>query len=282
MFYLDWEKQMELLNDEQLRRFIYNLIRFHKDEEIIIESPLEQAIWNDVSRGLTINHEKYVKKVEANRENGRLGGRPRKNGNPAKPDGFSKNPENPITDNSKETTDNSEELNENSKKEIENSKKQIEKSEKVTVNRKLTKEEIEEFIDDRNKLKEYLDSRIEGIFIYNDEIQKEYTSNNIGKDIINNDKIESYISTISEIWNSNSGYSEKFRKLKDVKVGIASVLMNKLTYPILLLFNNQKFNEIDKKYLTENNIKLHQLYINLNDFYEDAIDISGKMNHSTL
>ena len=126
LFYSDWKVQMEMMTDEQVRRFVYNLINFTEGKEIELPTKLEQALWIGVLPSLKINQEKYEKRVESNKLNGKLGGRPHKMEdnpsikNPENPDGFSQNPNNPIKDKRELITDNRKIINDNSKPESEN------------------------------------------------------------------------------------------------------------------------------------------------------------------
>ena len=135
MFYLEWQKQLELLSDEELRKFIYNLCKYHNGEEIKLTSKVVRLVWNGVLPAIRINNEKYENTVEKNRKNGKLGGRPQKKQNPNNPDGFSNNPNKPngFSENPKNPIiDNREQIKENRKEVIDNSKKINEKRELVT------------------------------------------------------------------------------------------------------------------------------------------------------
>ena len=155
MFYLEWQNQLDILSDEEKIRFIYNLIRYHEGKKVELTSKVDTLVWNGVLPALRTNQQKYEERVEKNRKNGKLGGRPpqdksqnqmvskKPNGsskNPKEPDGSPNNPNNPITGNRQETTG-------NSKKEIDNGKKVIEKSKKETGDRELVTENGEKVID---------------------------------------------------------------------------------------------------------------------------------------
>jgi len=129
MFYLNWEEQIDLLNDEELRRMIKNLIRYHQGKELTLLTPIENMCWAGIKPGLDTNIAKYDKKVEANRKNGKFGGAPKGNQNATKEkttQTTQNNPNNPIIDNRKEIID-------NSKLETGNWEKENEKREKKTL-----------------------------------------------------------------------------------------------------------------------------------------------------
>lgn len=142
LFYLEWENQLEELDDTEITRFIYNLIKYHKGEEIDLQTKIDRIVWNGVLPALRVNQEKYKERVERNRANGKKGGRPSKETQPVskEPDGLSKNPmnpdgsssfvENPITDNGEMKTDNGEQTTGKSK--IENREKNIDKKQEST------------------------------------------------------------------------------------------------------------------------------------------------------
>lgn len=156
MFYIEWQNQLDILSDEEKIRFIYNLIRYHEGKEVELSSKVDKLVWNGVLPALRTNQMKYDERVEKNRKNGKLGGRPKKNeiinhmvskkpnGFSNNPDGFFENPKNPIIDNRKEVIENSEQINEkrkqkteNSEKKNENRKEKKDNSEKKNDNRKL-------------------------------------------------------------------------------------------------------------------------------------------------
>jgi hypothetical protein len=87
VFYFDWGKIINKLNDEQagsLLRAIIKAAMEGEDTDFSDDLVLDMAF---VGIRDTINRdtEKYIKKAEKNRENGKLGGRPK---NPQKPNGY--------------------------------------------------------------------------------------------------------------------------------------------------------------------------------------------------
>ena len=131
MFYLNWQEQIGELDDQELRRFIVNLINYHEGKKIVLETKVDRIMWQGIQTALKINDEKYLNKAAANRENGKSGGRPPKtknDENPSIPDGFCQNPNNLITDKREE--------------EIDKRKLEIENREKLNVERKVLNENV--------------------------------------------------------------------------------------------------------------------------------------------
>ena len=85
---------MDILTDQQAGLLIKSIGLFQKDIEPTIKDPLVLGIFMAIKRDFTIQAENYEKKKEANRKNGKLGGRP---SNPNNPLGLSitqRNPQN--------------------------------------------------------------------------------------------------------------------------------------------------------------------------------------------
>ena len=85
---------MDILTDQQAGLLIKSIGLFQKDIEPDIKDPLVLGIFMAIKRDFTIQAENYEKKKEANRKNGKLGGRP---SNPNNPLGLSitqRNPQN--------------------------------------------------------------------------------------------------------------------------------------------------------------------------------------------
>jgi hypothetical protein len=129
LFYHSWKTQIDILDDYELRKFINNLISYHDNGEVVLESKEDKLLWNGVLPALELNNLKYHERIEKNRENGKKGGRPRKinakkeepNGlfdKPKKPNGLFDKPKKP--DNSKELIVNRKNLNENTEEIIDN------------------------------------------------------------------------------------------------------------------------------------------------------------------
>jgi hypothetical protein len=150
LFYQSWKTQIDILDDSELRKFINNLISYHDDGEVVLESKEDKLLWNGVLPALELNNLKYQKTIERNRENGKKGGRPKKeaaetekpNGfieNLYKTDGFKEKPKKP----------------DNSKVEIDNSKGEIDNGIKSTGNRELNTENCKDVIVETEEVNEY-------------------------------------------------------------------------------------------------------------------------------
>jgi len=144
LFYLNWKEQIEDLNDQELRRLITNLIKYHKGEEVELLTKIDRLAWHGILPGLEVNRDKYDKKIEANRENGKLGGAPKGNQNASKEKTTQNNPEQPkqpdkreqIKDNSKMGIDNREQENEKNKMKSDNGEVVTEKNKMGMENNK--------------------------------------------------------------------------------------------------------------------------------------------------
>lgn len=123
-FYLSWKTQIDEMNDEELRRFIENLIIWHQGGEVSLPTREDKFIWNGVLPGLESNEKKYISRSGTSRVNGKLGGRPKKEitqetqqviKEPAKPDNSKM-----ISDNGKMISDNSQLVSDNGEMSIGN------------------------------------------------------------------------------------------------------------------------------------------------------------------
>ena len=124
MFYLNWVDLIEEFDDQELRRFINNLVKYHQGEEVVLETKTDRLVWHVILPALQVNEAKYKKKVEANRENGKQGGAPFGNQNASKnkttqttqtTHSTQNNPNNLIIDNREKIIENREEITGNSK-----------------------------------------------------------------------------------------------------------------------------------------------------------------------
>jgi len=106
---------MNMMNDEQVRRFINNLCNYSEGKEVELPTELEKALWIGILPSLKINDAKYEKVVERNRKNGQLGGAPLGNQNARKDETTQNNPNNPISDKREVIIDNSKVVNDNCK-----------------------------------------------------------------------------------------------------------------------------------------------------------------------
>ncbi len=143
LFYLDWRNQMEMMNDEQVRRFVNNLCNYTEGKKIDLPTDIEKALWIGIVPSLKINAEKYEMKVKQNQENGKKGGAPLGNTNAKKEKDTNEeianvssedkkttqttqnNPNNLIRDNWQEESGNRKVVNENWELETENCKTKV-------------------------------------------------------------------------------------------------------------------------------------------------------------
>lgn len=99
VMYKSWRDLFQNLPKEMAGELIQAVFSYQDGEEINIDNPALSAIFGMISNKMDEDGEKYQKKVEANRENGKKGGRPKNHNNPV---GFSEtqpNPKKPDTDN---------------------------------------------------------------------------------------------------------------------------------------------------------------------------------------
>ena len=96
---------MNMMNDQQVRRFISNLCNYTEGREVELPTELEKALWIGVLPSLKINDEKYERVLERNRKNGQMGGAPFGNQNARKEETTQNNPNNPISDKCKVIND---------------------------------------------------------------------------------------------------------------------------------------------------------------------------------
>jgi hypothetical protein len=70
LFYTSWKKNIALMDDIELRRFITNLINYTEGNDIELITKLDNVFWNDAVELLNFNEFKRQKKIE----NGKKGG----------------------------------------------------------------------------------------------------------------------------------------------------------------------------------------------------------------
>lgn len=78
LIYLDYQEQFELLTDEQAGQLIKAIIKYEKTGEITKLEGMTKMAFSFIKTQLDRDREKYNKKCEKNKENGRKGGRPKK------------------------------------------------------------------------------------------------------------------------------------------------------------------------------------------------------------
>ena len=89
----DYSSHFELLTDEELGRLIRDVNNYVKNGVLPQYSEKDRVLnmaFSFMKTNIDIETEKYIKKCEKNKENGRRGGRPR---NPEKANGFEENPQ---------------------------------------------------------------------------------------------------------------------------------------------------------------------------------------------
>lgn len=93
IMHCDYGNHFELLTDAELGRLIRDVNNYVKNgvlPQYTKEDRVLNMAFSFMKTNIDIETEKYIKKCEKNRENGRRGGRPR---NPEKPNGFEENPQ---------------------------------------------------------------------------------------------------------------------------------------------------------------------------------------------
>jgi hypothetical protein len=84
LFYTSWKKNIDIMDDVELRRFINNLINYTEGNEIQLPTRIDQMVWNDVVELLNHNENKRQRIIEKRREAGKKGGAPVGNNNAQK------------------------------------------------------------------------------------------------------------------------------------------------------------------------------------------------------
>ena len=134
---------MDMMNDQQVRRFINNLCNYTEGKEAELPTELEKALWIGVLPSLKINDEKYERVLERNRKNGQQGGAPLGNQNARREETTQNNPNNLIIDNREKIIENREEITGNSKVTSDKKEEITGNSKMETGNWKVTKVENE-------------------------------------------------------------------------------------------------------------------------------------------
>jgi len=82
LIYSDWEEDIKLMTPDEAQNFILNIFRHSKGDNVHLPTKHEQMHWLQIKRILDINKEKYQKRADRSRENGKKGGRPSNLENP--------------------------------------------------------------------------------------------------------------------------------------------------------------------------------------------------------
>ena len=94
LFYVDWGETFKALTDEQAGKLIKHLCAYVNDENPQTDDPIVNAVFVNIRQQLKRDLKKYEDMCLKNKENGKKGGRPKKETeeNPNKPNGFLENP----------------------------------------------------------------------------------------------------------------------------------------------------------------------------------------------
>jgi hypothetical protein len=84
LFYTSWKKNISMMDDVELRRFINNLINYTENKPIDLPTRIDQMVWNDVVEVLDHNETKRQNVAEKRRLAGLKGGAPVGNNNAQK------------------------------------------------------------------------------------------------------------------------------------------------------------------------------------------------------
>ena len=82
LIYLDYEEQFNLLTDGQIGQLMRAIIKYEKTGEITELDGMIKMAFSFIKTQLDRDREKYKKKCEKNKENGKKGGRPKKEEKP--------------------------------------------------------------------------------------------------------------------------------------------------------------------------------------------------------
>ena len=112
LIYIDYEEQFSLLTDEQLGQLIRAIMKYEKTSEIPKLDGMLKMAFSFIKTQLDRDREKYEEKCAKNRENAKRGGRPKKQTDNKKTNGFKENqmdakkPDNDDEDDNEEDEDN--------------------------------------------------------------------------------------------------------------------------------------------------------------------------------
>ena len=93
LIYIDYEEQFSLLTDEQLGQLIRAIMKYEKTSEIPKLDGMLKMAFSFIKTQLDRDREKYEEKCAKNRENAKRGGRPKKQTDNKKPNGFNEEDE---------------------------------------------------------------------------------------------------------------------------------------------------------------------------------------------
>lgn len=79
LMYLDYEEHFKLMTDEQLGQLLRAIMEYEKTREVPQLDGMVKMAFSFIKAQLDRDREKYEEKCAKNKENGKLGGRPKKN-----------------------------------------------------------------------------------------------------------------------------------------------------------------------------------------------------------
>lgn len=95
IFYCDWIDTFQQLPDDKAGELIKFILSYVNDENPKTDDVLINAVFAQFKNTLKRDLQKWEDRAQKNRENGKKGGRPKKN--PKKPTGLNENPEKPVS-----------------------------------------------------------------------------------------------------------------------------------------------------------------------------------------
>lgn len=95
ILYTEYSKHLALLSMEQRGVLFTAIISYQAGEELPEMDSVTQMAFSFIRSDLDRSEESYQKKLETNRENGKRGGRPKKETETQKPNGFEEKPKKP-------------------------------------------------------------------------------------------------------------------------------------------------------------------------------------------
>lgn len=100
VLYCDQKEMFEHLPDDLCKKLLMHLFAYVNDEDPQTDDPILSALFSPIKHQLKRDLKKWEERAVTSRENGKLGGRPKKpketQNNPKKPSGFLNNPDEPA------------------------------------------------------------------------------------------------------------------------------------------------------------------------------------------
>jgi hypothetical protein len=91
LIYADWEEDISIMTPDECHNFMMNIFRNARGEKPYLRNRTEEMHWLQIRRILEINKDKYEKRAQRSRDNGKKGGRPQNSNeqeNPENPAGY--------------------------------------------------------------------------------------------------------------------------------------------------------------------------------------------------